>query len=74
MKHVRINNEVIVLADGTKYTHDEIVTLVATTNVGGITGDRPVTPVLYQSFFDTTLGYSIDFDGTNWVDATGLTV
>lgn len=41
---------------------------------GGTTGSRPVSPVLYQLFFDTTLGKPIWWDGANWVDATGATV
>jgi len=40
----------------------------------GATGARPVTPVTGQSFFDTTLGKPIWFDGTNWIDASGTEV
>lgn len=41
---------------------------------GGLTAERPLVPILYQYFFDTTLGIPIFYDGTNWVDATGATV
>ena len=43
-------------------------------NKGGATADRPSSPVLYERFFDTTLGYPIWWDGTNWVDSSGTTV
>lgn len=41
----------------------------------GITGDRP-TGFLYvgRTYFDTTLGYAIWYDGTNWVNSAGSTV
>jgi hypothetical protein len=43
--------------------------------LSGITADRPA-KALYvgRVYFDTTLGYAIWYDGTNWVDATGATV
>jgi len=41
----------------------------------GVTGDRPVNGISVSDYyFDTTLGYIIHYDGTNWVDATGSTV
>lgn len=41
----------------------------------GVTADRPTTGLyLGRQYFDTTLGYPIWYDGTNWVDATGSTV
>tara|TARA_R110000764_G_scaffold172593_1_gene259416 strand:+ start:204 stop:1091 length:888 start_codon:yes stop_codon:yes gene_type:complete len=43
-------------------------------DIGGVTGSRPSTPHNYQTYFDTTLGKPIWYDGTNWVDATGTTV
>ena len=46
----------------------------ATINAGGLTASRPVSPILYQNYFDTTLGKPVWFDGTNWVDSTGATV
>lgn len=39
--------------------------------VGGTTAQRPSSPSLYQSYFDTTLGYSVSWDGTNWKDGSG---
>ena len=44
------------------------------TCVGSFTSNRPATPTLYQSYFDSTLGHPIWWNGTNWVDATGAIV
>lgn len=41
---------------------------------GGTTLNRPVAPVAFQKFFDTTLNKPIWYNGSNWVDATGATV
>lgn len=45
---------------------------------GGTTAQRPTAPVLYQQYFDTTLGLPIWCDqvtpSVTWVDATGATV
>jgi hypothetical protein len=38
---------------------------------GGITSNRPVSPVPYQQFFDATLGKPIWWNGSNWVDSVG---
>lgn len=41
----------------------------------GVTSDRPVDGIeVGDEYFDTTLGYKIWWNGTNWVDATGSTV
>ena len=42
----------------------------------GPTVDRPLSPVRFAgaSYFDSTLGKPIWYDGTNWVDATGTIV
>jgi len=37
----------------------------------GATGSRPADPVTGESYFDTTLGYPVWWDGSDWVDATG---
>ena len=53
------------------------MTQATTTQVvweNGVTGSRPVSPVTGQRYFDTTLGQPIWYDGTNWVDAQGVTV
>lgn len=39
---------------------------------GGTTGQRPVTPVTYQAYFDTTLGIPVWYTGTQWVNAAGV--
>lgn len=41
---------------------------------GDTTANRPLTPVNYQRYFDTTLGKPIWWNGTNWVDAAGTIV
>lgn len=44
------------------------------TNRNGTTAERPASPAVGQQYFDSTLGYAIWYDGTNWVDAAGTTV
>lgn len=39
----------------------------------GVTGSRPSAPILAQFYFDTTLGYPIWYNGSDWVDAQGNT-
>lgn len=41
---------------------------------GGSTANRPESPATFATYFDTTLGQPIWYDGVNWVDATGATV
>jgi hypothetical protein len=43
-------------------------------DIGGVTGSRPSTPHNYQTYFDTTIGKPIWYNGAAWVDATGATV
>jgi hypothetical protein len=41
----------------------------------GITAERPVTNLqIGQFYFDTTLGFPIWYNGSDWVDATGTVV
>lgn len=41
----------------------------------GTTAQRPITGLyIGRRYFDTTLGYPVWYDGTNWVSATGATV
>jgi hypothetical protein len=41
----------------------------------GVTAARPTIDLqIGQFYFDTTLGYPIWYDGTDWVDATGTVV
>ena len=41
----------------------------------GTTADRPINGIdISHYYFDTTLGYIIHYDGTNWVDGSGSTV
>lgn len=39
---------------------------------GGTTTQRPGSPILYQSYFDTTLGLPVWWTGTKWVNAAGI--
>ena len=48
--------------------------LIENLTLGGTTEQRPDTPKLGQSYFDTTLGKPIWWTGSNWVDALGETV
>lgn len=41
---------------------------------GGSTANRPESPATFATYFDTTLGQPIWYDGVNWVDATGAAV
>lgn len=41
---------------------------------GGPTANRPTNPATFEQYFDSTLGYPIWFNGTDWVDATGAAV
>lgn len=41
---------------------------------GGTTANRPTAPKNYIQYFDTTLGFPIWWNGSNWVDATGTSV
>jgi hypothetical protein len=41
----------------------------------GATADRPTQNLqIGQFYFDTTLGFPVWYDGTDWVDATGAAV
>lgn len=40
-------------------------------NLNGTTALRPTSPSVGQFYFDTTLGFPVWWDGSDWVDATG---
>ena len=42
--------------------------------MSGVSGDRPTNVMVGQPYFDTTLGYPVWWDGTNWVDSSGTSV
>jgi hypothetical protein len=53
---------------------DKFLTVISTPQ-NGATADRPTQNLqIGQFYFDTTLGYPIWYDGTDWVDATGTVV
>jgi len=43
-------------------------------NGSGDTASRPATPTIGQTYFDTTLGIPVWYDGTNWINAMGTIV
>lgn len=45
-----------------------------TVRQGGSTANRPANPVVFEQYFDSTLGKPIWYDGVSWVDATGTAV
>lgn len=48
---------------------------VSSVPANGTTANRPALNLqVGQFYFDTTLGYPIWYDGTNWVDSTGTVV
>ena len=53
---------------------EQAQSILESTAQSGITANRPEKKYISQTYFDTTLGHPIWFDGTNWVDATGATV
>ena len=61
------------------FTQIDNFTQAAVNPLHGTTANRPVESVqlplpIGLSYFDTTLGIPIWYDGTNWVDATGTVV
>jgi hypothetical protein len=53
------------------------ITLSAPTTLGitgGATGARPGSPLLFQSYFDTTLHYLVTWDGSVWRNGAGAIV
>jgi len=55
------------------YITNKTVPLIQADTVG-TTAERPTARQIGHPYFDTTLGYSINWDGTNWVDGAGTTV
>jgi hypothetical protein len=45
----------------------------SSTAQGGPSADRPISPITYQSYFDTTLGLPVWWTGSQWVNAAGVT-
>lgn len=43
-------------------------------NSNGTTANRPTGALIGQQYFDTTLGYPIFYNGSNWVNSSGTTV
>ncbi len=41
---------------------------------GGVTIDRPIDPGVYEMYFDINLNKAIWWNGSEWVDATGIPV
>ena len=61
------------------FTEIDNFTQASITPLSGTTADRPIDSAklplaVGQFYFDTTLGYPIWWNGTDWVDATGTVV
>jgi hypothetical protein len=53
---------------------DNFLTVISTPQ-NGTTANRPTQSLqIGQFYFDTTLGYPIWYDGTDWVDSSGTVV
>ena len=53
---------------------DSFLTAISTPQFG-VTADRPAQNLqIGQFYFDTTLGYPVWYDGTDWVDSSGTVV
>lgn len=49
--------------------------ILAAVEQSGVTADRPTVNLWTgRTYFDTTIGLPIWYDGTNWIDAAGNTV
>ena len=71
-------SEAINAADAQTITGAKDFTTVPTVNGNnvqtsqyGTTANRPSSPVIGETYFDTDKGYRIDYNGTNWVNASG---
>lgn len=74
-------SEAVNVADAQTITGGKDFTTVPTVNgnnvqttESGTTANRPLSPVTGQTYFDTDKGYRIDYNGTNWVNASGAIV
>lgn len=67
------SSSAIIFYDGTNF---EALTLTSGgggyTPQGGPTSGRPGSPILYQTYFDTTIGYPVFWSGTAWLNASGF--
>lgn len=58
-----------------EWVRQELYDVVSLGNGNGTTANRPTNGLKIGSwYFDTTLGYIIHYDGTNWVNGSGTTV
>lgn len=54
---------------------EQVFTMLFAAGQSGTTANRPTEGLwIGRPYFDTTLGYAIWYDGTQWVDATGAAV
>jgi len=61
--------------DWIRWIRQDLYNVTSKDKGNGVTADRPTNGLVVGSYyFDTTLGYNIWYDGTNWVDASGSTV
>jgi hypothetical protein len=54
---------------------NQVFRICSAVTQSGTTAQRPTSELwVGRPYFDTTLGYQINYDGTNWVDGSGNTV
>jgi hypothetical protein len=68
-KTLDITSGIVVATDDER---DNSTTL--TIGIVGTTANRPVSPTIGDSYFDTTLGIPIWYDGADWVNFSGVAV
>jgi hypothetical protein len=60
------------LIAGNTGIQSQMTTLNSQINQSGTTGVRPGTAAVGFMFFDTTLGYPVFYNGSSWVNASGI--
>lgn len=70
VKNLTGNEKVPILQDGKNMLVD-VTNISASVNGHGTTEERPKTPLVGQSYFDTTLNANIWWDGSHWVTYDG---
>jgi len=61
-------------AEWKRKVRDAVNMLIRRTLSAGATAERPLGPVVGQTFYDKTLGVPIWWNGTVWKNAAGTTV
>jgi len=61
----------IVTTDNTLIGNGTVRSPLSVNWLSGITNNRPITTIIGLPYFDATLGYTIWWNGTNWVNSIG---